>query len=223
MILGASHLAIRCPNAVAEAEKLASRGWTIEFVDSVHLHPIQWEFMSGNVMDPQTVVFIRHPVDGIALELVSPAAPAASESASSINMSEIELGGCVGSLFVPGLADAEAFFLGGLGFSNCGLAFDAGGASKTTRIQMKRPLSRWSVTLDLVGEKPERLAPRLDAKGWYVLALLSTNVKDDLARLQGHPAIIASTPVFQICVNQKKPLLALCFLQNGFGIELFQV
>jgi hypothetical protein len=109
-----------------------------------------------------------------------------------------------------------AFFTEALGFAPA----DGTGQGRA-RLSLRRPLPQWSMTLILEEEVAPPVVPTMDSEGWFVLALLSSDLNADASAASQH-ALKAVTEPFEICVGGKPWMIVLCVLHCGFAIELMQ-
>ncbi len=218
MILGVSHLALCSPDLEGDKRRLEARGWTTVFVDhDVLVQSCERAFLSADHPGRQSLVLLRHPRGYPAVELVSPTSSSAdNEQRSVLNLFTESYETLTGTIRVPDLEECAAFFVDGLGFES-GQHFLGGGVE----VVLRRPLSQWSIALTLEKEAVESPVPTLDGGGWFVLALLSSDLGADAAKIARH-GLKAVTDPFTIRVGGRRWSIVLCVLKSGFAIELMQ-
>lgn len=217
MILGVSHLALRSADFDRDRSELESQGWSTDFIDhEVHIHSCERPFLSAGHPDKQSLALLRH-LGMPALELVSPVATDSPiEHFSRLDLAELH--GASGVIRVPDLARTVEFFVNGLGFREYG-----GKGLHSREIALRRPLPQWSMNLTIEEFHGSDRIPRFDDKGWFVLALLSSDAQADAAAATVVYDAVTMTEPFVIRVNGREWKVVLCVLPNGFGIELIEI
>jgi hypothetical protein len=218
MILGVSHVAVRTRELEQDIKKLCVQGWELEFVDhAVAVHPYERTFLSASCSTVQSLALLRHPSGLPALELVSPTMSEAERLDAKLVMPPADSRRFSGTIHVDDLVNARDFFVKHLGF--CEAESNIGRGAK---LAMRRPLRQWcfDLTLEQLEQKPN-LPESLDKPGWFVLALLTTDIDQGAKTLAGY--CMRATPPFEIQVNGNQLKLALGTLSTGFGIEMVQI
>lgn len=214
MILGVSHVAVRTLHMEQDIESLCSQGWMLEFVDhGVAVHPCERGFLSGEHPDVQSLALLRHPAGLPAIELVAPAIPERERGDARLTLPGVDGEGFGGVIRVSDYADTQELFVRQLGFSALG--------PDGKRLVMRRPLRQWCWDLELEESTDITASSCLDRPGWFVLALLTTDLEQSARMLAAHCA--SATPPFEIEVNNKRLRIALGVLPSGFGIEMVQI
>lgn len=133
-------------------------------------------------------------------------------SRDPVNVQMIFLGA---SLFEKSVA----FWQNGLGFSERSSG-ETGAEGKWNHMAFASPVKRWSIDLCLL-ESPEESQPStLDAPGFRCLAFITTDLKSDLLRLQGHGGTSAVS--FDFFLNEKPLRIGLLRGPSGEIIELIE-
>lgn len=188
------------------------------FVDhEVRVHQFERPFLSPGHPDHQTLGLFRHPAGFPALELVGPVvASPGNEHRTELNLSSIEKGMLHGTIHVPNLDQTVALFVDAFGF-----IVAKKNEERSARLSLHRPMPQWSMNLTLEEEVLPATVPTLDGRGWFVLALLSSDLRADALNASRH-ALTAITDPFVISVDKKEWAIVLCVLRSGFAIELMQ-
>jgi hypothetical protein len=122
-----------------------------------------------------------------------------------------------GTICVRDLERSVALFTEALGF----VRVDDTGPGRI-RLVLRRPLPQWSIAITLEEEPAgSELVPTMDSKGWFVLALLSSDLNADAALAAAHRPRAVTEP-FDLSVNGKPWRIVLCVLNSGFVVELMQ-
>ncbi len=107
---------------------------------------------------------------------------------------------------------ADEIWCGGLGFK-CEQA-----TSDFAHLKLESPVAAWRLEILLVRSYTGEEKPPLNAQGMACLAFLSTNVEEDVARLESKGAECVAEP-FEIVVNGKKMKVAIVVFDGAY-IEL---
>ena len=164
------------------------------------------------------MALLRHPARPPAIELVAPVvAPRTHVQRTNLDIKEAAKGICHGTIGVPDPDQTAALFVDALGFGH-----QRRPGSETVELSLQRPLSQWSMSLTIEEDSSGADFPSLDSEGWFVLALLSSDISGDARCVQKHTLKSVTQP-FVTEVSGQRWTIVLCVLNSGFAVELLQL
>lgn len=205
MILGFDHLALSSADVPGTLASLAS-SFVLRFHErGIANHPAKRPFLE-HWQDTHELAFVE-PVEGPSIEITSHgSALAASRGPFGIDPDGVIRIDC---------RDAESesdFWAVGLGFRKL---------SDPSRLELARPVPRWSCRLRLTPVLPEPERSFLDSAGHACLALLCSDIESDIHRATSAGAV-GSSGIFDMVVGGKNVRIAMMRSPGGAICELVQ-
>ena len=205
MILGFDHLALSSTDVQAT---LASFDFPIELKfheRGIANHPAKRPFLE-RWQDTHELAFVI-PAAGPSIEITSHG----ERCAGSSGPFGIDPDGDI-TLRCPDVGAESEFWAAGLGFRKL---------SDPSRLELARPVPRWSCRIRLAPGDPDEAVSSLDSTGYPCLALLSSDIEADTRRAAAAGAV-ESSAIFDMVVGGKSVRIAMIRSPGGAICELVQ-